>query len=151
MKGAAGEPPEAAMAVRFQDIMEAVEAVSSGHFGENSAWLCKQSDRIYMQFAIDDELEELPDDIEDGEKYIPIPDKRELDLGKPLALAFAGEFLPNDFDKVRQIFSQRGAYARFNDLLDHRHMRQQWFDYRDKAEIEAVRAWCAENSIVLVD
>jgi Uncharacterised protein family (UPF0158) len=139
------------MAVRFQDILDAVEAVSSGHLGENNAWLCKQSGRIYWQFGNDDEPEELPDDIDDGEKYIQIPDKRELELGKPLALAFASEFLPEDFDKVRQIFSRRGAYARFNDLLDRRSMRQQWFDYRDKTEIEAVRAWCTENSIEVVD
>jgi Uncharacterised protein family (UPF0158) len=139
------------MAVRFQDILDAVEAVSSGHLGENNGWLCKQSGRIYWQFANDDEPEDLPDDVDDGEKYIQIPDKRELDLGKPLVLSFADEFLPQDFDKVRQMFSRRGAYARFNDLLDHRRMRQQWFDYRDKAEMEAVRAWCAENSIEVVD
>jgi len=139
------------MAVRFNDILDAVEAVSSGHLGENSAWLCKQSGRIYWQFGNDDDAEELPEDIDVGEKYIQIPDKRELELGKPLALAFVGEFLPDDFDKVQQIFSRRGAYARFNDLLDHRRMRQQWFDYRDKAEIEAVRAWCEGNSIEVVD
>jgi hypothetical protein len=139
------------MAVRFQEILDAVEAVSSGHLGENSAYLCKQSGQIYWQFGNDDASEELPDDIDDGEKYVQIPDKRELDLGKPLALAFAGEFMPEDFDKVRQIFSRRGAYARFNDLLDHRRMRQQWFNYRDKAEIEAVRAWCVDNSIEVVD
>jgi hypothetical protein len=139
------------MAVKFTDISDAVEAVSSGHLGENSAWLCKQSGRIYWQFGDDDLAEELPEDIDDGEKYVQIPDKRELDLGKPLALAFADEFLPQDFNKVREIFSRRGAYARFNDLLDHRNMRQRWFDYRDKAEEEALRAWCAENSIEVVD
>jgi hypothetical protein len=139
------------MAVRFQDLLDAVEAVSSGQLGENSAWVCKESGRIYFQFEVDNEPEELPDDIDDTEKYIKIPDKRELDLGKPLALAFASEFLPEDFDKVRQIFSRRGAYARFNDLLDYRRMRQKWFDYRDKAEIEAVREWCAENSIEVAD
>jgi hypothetical protein len=139
------------MAVRFQEILDAVEAVSSGHLGENSAYLCKQSGQIYWQFGNDDAPEELPDDIDDGEKYVEIPDKRELDLGKPLALAFAGEFMPEDFDKVRQIFSRRGAYARFNGLLDHRRTREQWFKYRDKAEIEAVRAWCVDNSIEVVD
>jgi hypothetical protein len=28
-------------------------------------------------------------------------------------LDFARQFLPGDFDDVRQIFSRRGAYARF--------------------------------------
>jgi hypothetical protein len=65
-------------------------------------------------------LEELPDDIDDSEKYVPIPGKSELDLGKPLVLDFARQFLSDDFDEVRQIFNKRGAYARFKDLLDRR-------------------------------
>jgi hypothetical protein len=56
-----------------------------------------------------DDLDELPDDIDDSEKYVQIPNKRELDLGKPLVLNFARQFLPDDFDEVRQIFSSRGA------------------------------------------
>jgi hypothetical protein len=131
--------------------LDAVESVSLGHLDENSGWLCKESGRIYLHFANYDEAEELPDDIDDTEKYIQIPNKRDLDLGKPLVLAFASEFLPEDFHKVRQIFSRPGAYSRFNDLLDYRGKRQQWFDYRDKAEIAAVRAWCAENTIEVVD
>jgi hypothetical protein len=54
----------------------------------------------------------LPDDIGDSEKFLQIPDKRELDLGKPLALDFARQFLPGDFDDVLQFFRGRGAYAR---------------------------------------
>jgi hypothetical protein len=138
------------MVVNFQDILDAVDAISAGQLGENSAWLCRQSGRIYFQFEMNDTPEELPDDIDDSEKYIPIPDKRELGLGRSLVLAFAGEFMPDDFVKVRQIFSRPGAHARFNDLLEHRKMRQRWFEYRDKAEIEAVRAWCADNSIEVV-
>ncbi len=58
--------------------------------------------------------DELPDDIEDDEKYVAIPDKRELGLGKPMVLDFAREFLPNDFDEVeRYIFSKGGAYRKF--------------------------------------
>lgn len=37
--------------------------------------------------------DELPDDIDDEEKYVALPDKRELGLGKPLVLRpriFAG-------------------------------------------------------------
>ncbi|WP_353817004.1 hypothetical protein [Mesorhizobium sp.] len=63
-----------------------------------------------------DDVEELPDDVEDSERYIAIPDKRELDLGKPLVLTFARHHLPDDYDKVREIFSRAGAYARFKDL-----------------------------------
>ena len=88
---------------------------------------CKQSGRVFS-----DELGELPDDIEDSEKYVPIPDKRELDLGKPLVLDFARQFLPNDIDEVRRIFTRKGAYARFKDLLDRRGALDHWYDFEKK-------------------
>jgi hypothetical protein len=54
-----------------------------------------------------DANDELPEDVEDEEKHIAIPDKPELGLGKPLALDFAREFLPGDFDEVRYMFTRR--------------------------------------------
>jgi hypothetical protein len=99
-----------------------------------------------------DELnDELPDDIDDEEKYLPIPDKRELDLGKPLVLAFAREFLPHDFDEVRRIFSKRGAYAHFKSLLAKRNAIDQWHDFEDKATEQALREWCELHDIEVVD
>jgi hypothetical protein len=136
------------MAVSFRELLDAFEAVSfESGLGENAAYLCRATGKILWQFASDEDAEELPDDIDDEDKYIPIPDKRELDLGKSLVLAFAREVLPDDYQKVREMFSRRGAYARFNDLLDYRSMRQRWYDYRDKTEEEALRAWCRTNSI----
>ena len=92
----------------------------------------------------------LPDDIDDNEKFLQIPDKREL-LGKPLALDFARQFLPDDFDEVRQFFSRKGAYARFKELLDRRGALDQWYDFEAKAEERALRMWCDLNSIEVSD
>jgi hypothetical protein len=58
---------------------------------------------------LEERNDEMPDDVEDDEKYIAIPNKRELGLGKPLALDFARECLPSDFDEVRYRFGKRGA------------------------------------------
>jgi hypothetical protein len=58
--------------------------------GENEAYLDRQSGKIYWHSEFGDNDEELPDNIDD-EKYISIPDKRGLDLGKPLVLDFARE------------------------------------------------------------
>ena len=90
----------------------------------------------------------MPDDIDD-EKYISIPDKRELDLGKPLVLDFAREFLADDYDEVRQIFSRRGAYRRYKELLVRRGALERWYDFSNKSEETALREWCAENGIEL--
>ena len=79
--------------------------------GEFLAFVCKRTGKIYYQTDFPDAAEmndELPDDINDEEKYVALPDKRELGLGKPLVLDFARQFLPDDFDDVRYFFSRRG-------------------------------------------
>jgi hypothetical protein len=136
------------MSVSFSDLQRAFEFVSSGGMGENKAYLDRQSDKIYWHSEFGDNDEELPDDI-DNEKYIAIPDKRELDLGKPLALNFAREFLPDDYNVVRHIFSRRGAYRRYKDFLVRRGALERWYDFSNKAEEAALRMWCAESGIDL--
>jgi len=104
------------MPISFQEILDALEFVSmDGGLGEHWAVLCRQTGKIYWrsEFSDLDELnDELPDDIDDDEKYVAIPNKRELGLGKPSVLDFAREFLPNDFNEIRYIFSKRGAYPK---------------------------------------
>jgi hypothetical protein len=138
------------MPVSFLDLLLAFEFVNSAGMGENEAYLDRQSGKIYWHSEFGDNDEELPDDIDD-KKYILIPDKRELDLGKPLVLDFAREFLPDDYDEVRRIFSRRGAYRRYKDLLVRRGALERWYDFSNKSEETALGEWCAENGIELRD
>jgi hypothetical protein len=94
--------------------------------------------------------DELPDDINDEEKYVALPDKRELGLGKPLVLDFARQFLPDDFDDVRYFFSRRGAYPKFKALLARRSAIDDWHAFEAKATEQALRDWCALHSIEIV-
>jgi hypothetical protein len=94
------------MPVSFLDLQLAFGFASSGGMGENEAYLDPQSGGIYSHSEFGDNDEKLPDEIDD-EKYIVKPDKGELNLGKPLVLNFAREFLPDDYDEVYHIFSQR--------------------------------------------
>ena len=139
------------MRVSLKEIREAFEFVSAGGGDEHQAFLCKQSGKLYWHSELCDDLDILPDDIDDNEKFLQIPDKKELDLGKPLALEFTREFLPDDLDGVRQFFSGRGAYARFKDLLHRRGSLDQWYDFEAKAEERALREWCDFNSIEVSD
>ena len=140
------------MRIRLKDLQEAFEFVSaSGGGSEHHAFLCKQSGRLYCHSNLCDDLDILPDDIDDTDKFLQVPDKKELDLGKPLALAFTREFLPGDCDDVRQFFSRRGAYARFKALLDQRGVLAEWYAFEAKAEERALREWCALNSIEVSD
>ncbi len=145
---------DAPMPVSFEEILNAFEFVSAGGLGEHQAFLCIQSGKIYWHSDLsdlDEADDELPEDVEDDEKYLEIPDKRELDLGKPLALDFARQVLPGDFDEVRRMFRRRGAYANFKHLLARRQVLEQWYDFEQKATERALREWCELNSIVLAD
>lgn len=144
------------MQVKFGDILQAFEfADVNGGMGECHTFVCRQTGKIYYQFEDDSlqELEddELPDDIEDETKYLPVPNSRDFDLGKPLVLAFVREFLPNDLEEVRAIFSKRGAYQRFKALLARRQAIDDWHGYRDEATKRALRDWCEVHSIEIID
>ncbi|MGA9267376.1 MAG: hypothetical protein WBV79_13130 [Rhodomicrobium sp.] len=139
------------MRVNLKDLHEAFAFVAAGSGGEHQAFLCKQSGTLYYHSELCDDFDILPDDIDDIDKFLPVPDKKELDLGKPLALAFTREFLPGDFDDVRQFFRRRGAYARFKGLLDQRDALAQWYAFEAKAEEQALREWCELNSIEVSD
>jgi hypothetical protein len=101
------------MTVSFKDLLLAFEFVAGGAMYENQAFLCKQSGEIYWHSEFGDNFEQLPEDIDNAEKYIRPPDKSELDLGRALVLDFTEQHLPRHLDDVRRIFSKRGAYARF--------------------------------------
>jgi hypothetical protein len=87
----------------------------------------------------------------DGDKYIAIPGKRELDLGKPLVLDSARDILRKDFEEIRDIFGRRGAYQNFKALLARRGALDRCYEYEAKATEEALRQWCRCNEIELTD
>jgi hypothetical protein len=57
--------------------------------------------------------------------------------------------LADELDRGQQIFSYRGAYRRFKDLLDHKGLLQSWYDFENQREEEALRGWARENKIEL--
>lgn len=136
-------------AVAFSEIRDAFDYVGFGGYGESEVWLCRETGKFHWHSDYDDDLEPLPDDVGDADKYISIPHKHDLDLGKALVMQFAAEHMDDSYDTVRDIFNRRGAYARFKDLLDRHDKLQQWHEYEDHAVNTALRQWCAENDIVV--
>jgi hypothetical protein len=134
--------------VSADDLRSAMEFVSAGPGLDASAFICLETGKIHWR-SEDAGLPEddLPEDIEDATRYLAVPSQHDLDLGRPLALAFVAEALPDDYDTVAGFFRRRGAYGRFKDLLDARGKLAGWYDFQDQATDEALRAWCAENGI----
>jgi hypothetical protein len=140
------------MSVKFEYLQLAFDFVSSGGLGENQAVLDRQTGRIFWHSEVADNFEEdeFPDDLDD-EKYIEIPHKNEHNLGKTLVFDFVREFLPDDYDDVRNIFRRRGAYGQFKAMLCGL-VGEIVPAIEDAAPVEAaLRAWCTDNAIELVD
>jgi hypothetical protein len=143
-------PASVFMPVKFEDLQMAFDFVNFGAPGEHQAYLDTQTGLFHWHSDVGDNFEELPDDLDD-ERYIEIPHKNELDLGKSLVFDFVRQFLPDDYDDVRDIFRRRGAYGQFKAMLARRNVVDRWHDFSAKAEEAALRAWCADNAIELVD
>jgi hypothetical protein len=75
-------------AVKFSDLLDALEFASFNGPVENSAFIDRETGVCHY---VSDEIElddELPDDLEDSDRYLAVPNKNDLDLGRRLAISF---------------------------------------------------------------
>jgi Uncharacterised protein family (UPF0158) len=135
--------------VRFEDLEEAFAFVSADPLLTHEAYLSLDTGQIHWTSdgaPLDDE--DIPDDLDTSDRYLAIPHKADLDLGKRLALRFALKTLSDErHEQVESIFRHPGAYARFKDLLEREGVLEQWYTWENDAIQEALRGWCADNGI----
>lgn len=134
------------MAISFDDIENAFFFVSMDQQYMHNAYLCKETGEILYASEMGDS-DELPEDIDDPEKYIAIPHKNELDLGKALVLEFTSTYLPEELDKIHAIFRRKGAYSRYKDLLESKGVLENWYKFEDERRVVKLKEWCLENGI----
>ncbi len=133
------------VSVKYNDLDMAVDFVSSGALLDASAYICRETGKIWYESDDSIEDEELPDNVGDTNKYAEVPDKRDLDLGKPLALSFVSQELPSQYEKIDSIFRRSGAYSRFKDLLHDYGVLDAWYKYEESATQEALCVWAKEE------
>ena len=137
------------MTAKISDIQDAL-MFTGDQIYENEAYISKKKGEVYIiSDFMDEEDVELPDDFYESDDYIPLPDKRDLDLGNRLVFRFAEEHMPEYYDKIRNIFRSRGAYLRFKDLLEYTDKLQTWYDYEAEATQQAIKEWCESEDIAL--
>ena len=134
------------MAISFSDIEDAFFFVSMDQQYMHNAYLCKETGEMFYTSEIGDS-DELPEDIDDPDKYIAIPHKNELDLGKTLVNEFTSTYLPEELNKVYSIFRHRGAYSRYKDLLESKGALEDWYNFENERQKVALKEWCQENNI----
>ena len=139
------------MPAKYEEIEYAYQSANDGDIGEFlTAYVSRKDGRIYIHDESEPSLNQPPEDFEEPERYIEIPDKRDLNLGKYLVFDFVDEEIPEARQAIRGIFSHRGAYSRFRDLLNETGMFEKWKEYEDKRTREALIEWCKENKIEII-
>ena len=135
------------MAANYKDIEMAFDFVNFGQPFEHEAYLNIHTGETYFYSEFGDNEAELPEDINDEGKYITLPHKNDLNLGKKLVLNFTYQFLPEEAERMENIFRKRGAYSNFKFILETKGIIEKWYEYESKAEEKALRDWCKLNEI----
>ena len=97
--------------VMFDDLEMAFSLISDAYAYEAAAFICRKTGKIYWESSELGDDFEAPDDVGDSDLYVPIPDKRNLDLGVRLVFQFVRRQLPTHYERVSTIFRRRGAYG----------------------------------------
>jgi hypothetical protein len=139
-------------AIQLSELINAFEFVSVSDLDEHQAYICSKTGRIiFVSESVDlEENTEFPDD-PDLADYQVVPHRRDLDLGKRLALSFVAQELPGSLNKAREIFSRKGAYGRFKQLLHTTGTLDKWYAFEERATEEALIEWCDEVGLTLID
>ena len=137
------------MPIKFSDIEDAFFFVSMGEMYMNSAILCIETGQIFYISDFGDS-DELPEDIDDDpDKYIDIPHKNELDLGKSLVLEFSAMHLSDNFEQINSFFHKKGAYSKFKKLLEGKGLIDKWYTFEEAEQKNALMEWIKENDIII--
>jgi len=134
----------------FDDIELAYMFVIGGPAFENEAFLDTETGKIYYRSLMGG-LDEFDEAGVNCEAMVAIPQKNDLDLGHSLVFEFVASTLPDEYDRVRDIFRHRGAYGRFKDLLDSKGLLKIWHGFENERQSEVLRLWCEDNKIKLSD
>jgi hypothetical protein len=143
------KPANSTTQIKFDDLLFAFECVSSGTPFENRAYVNIDTGKIILLLEDFDEENDVPDDLDDPDKYLAVPDKKELNLGSKLVFAFMAAELPDHYDTVAAFFRKKGAYSRFKRFLESRNMLERWYAFEESATVQALNVWCQEHGITI--
>jgi hypothetical protein len=140
------------MTVDYDDLRLAFEFVSSSAPTENQVFVSLDTGQTFWISngePVDDA--EIPDDVEESDRYVAVPHKHDLDLGRELVFRYAAQHLPHRLDEILDLFHARGAYRRFRALLEAENRLQQWQAFEEEATRRALQEWCDDNGLQLVN
>jgi len=136
--------------MNFDDLENAFLFVTSAAPYEHVAMICKETGQVHLKSELGD-LDEIPEEAYDSDSWLMVPHMKELDLGQRLVFAFVAQRLPADLDRVQSIFSRKGAYANYKDLLEDRGILEEWYKFENAHQKEAMLQWCRDVGIEVTE
>jgi hypothetical protein len=136
--------------MNYNDLEDAFLFVSSGAPFEHTAMVSKKTGQVCLRSEMGD-LDEIPEEAYDSDSWLDIPHNNDLGLGRDLVFAFVAQRLPADLDRVESIFSRKGAYSRYKDLLGKRGVLEEWYEYENASLKEAILQWCRDEGIEVTE
>ena len=139
------------MKISIGDLEHAFLFASAGSELDAGAYLDRETGEFRYTGVDLDEPADAAEELADSDRYLPVPNKYDLDLGKALVFDFIETRLPDAMDEVLEQFRHRGAYPRFKAFLDDRDQLDAWYDYEHRKTLEALRDRAAGEGIELLD
>ena len=136
--------------MKYDDLELAFMFLNSGTQYENAAYVSRSTGQTFWRSEAAD-VDDLPDDVEANSDYVEIPHKNDLDLGQQLVWRFVRREIPGDEEKVRGLFSRRGAYGRYKSFLEEMGLLEKWHRFEDEMTKEVLLEWCVVNGIQIED
>jgi hypothetical protein len=139
------------VAIPYEELISAFEFVSAAAPAEHNAYISLDTGQIHWVSELASMDEEVPEDLDTSDRYISVPHKNDLDLGRRLVLRFVEQEMPDAYSEVRAIFQRKGAYGRFKGLLESQGQLEKWYRFEADAHEKALREWCADNDIQIIE
>lgn len=141
--------------ISFKDFYDAYDQAEFGREYGAKAFVNAAEERILVipseMVADEEEIEAAETELDSG-GWVEFPDQYELHLGQELVFRFASVHLsPVDCQRVRRIFSRRGAYGRWKDLLEEHGLLKNWHEFSETEEINALKNWLEEMGSPFTD
>jgi hypothetical protein len=135
--------------VKYDDLENAYSFVSAAGSFDAAAYICRESGKVYWECDEYGDEFEVSEDVGDRKKFVQVPDKFDLDLGKGLVFRFVRESLSEYKEDVSRIFRRRGAYTRFKDFLFDRGKLDAWYAFENSSTEEVLRLWAEGEGFVV--
>jgi hypothetical protein len=136
--------------MKYADLEFVFEFISFGDPYDKAAYVSRSTGKTYVRSDLGD-IDELPEDVEENDDYVEVPHKYDLDLGKELVWKFVDLQIPGLKEKVRRIFSRRGAWGRYKSFLADLEMLDAWHRFEEERTRQVLLEWCASEGITIED